>query len=145
MEPSKELVDRAAAAQATLDRFKDKPFRLGSFDCVRMTAAHLRRLGYQVKLPATGSYRSKRKALELLNESGAGSLAAALDQLGLERIAPAAAIVGDIIQMPSVDELGALTVSMGNGRVLGYHEAAVGACVMQPKDFGSAWRARPKI
>jgi len=136
------MIRRVAAAQATLDRFKDKTFRLGMHDCVRMAAHHLRRLGYTVKLPPAGAYRSKRQAMKLLGDRGYGDLAAALDALGLERIAPAAAVVGDIVQMPAEDELGALCIAMGNGRVLGYHQDAPGAVVMQPAETVAAWRVR---
>lgn len=145
MNPSLEMVHRVAAAQATLNRFRDQPLRLGLNDCVRMTAFHLRKLGYTVKLPPSGTYRTPRQALKLLKERGYGDLGAALDALGLERIPPAAAVVGDIVQLPAVDQLGALTIAMGNGRLAGYHADALdrGAVVMQPKAFESAWRAPP--
>jgi hypothetical protein len=141
------MILRVQAAQATLDQFKERPLKLGLRDCVRMTAAHLRRLGYRIKLPPSGSYRSRRQAVKLLADRGFANLAEALDGLGLERIPPAAAVVGDIVQLPAIDELGALTIAMGNGRVAGYHAAALknGAVVMQPKEFAGAWRVKPVI
>ena len=135
-----EMIRRVAAAQATLDAFKDKPLKLGERDCVQMVAFHLRRLGHRVKLPPKGSYRTRKTAVCLLAERGHADLAAAVDALGLEVIAPAAALVGDILQLPAVDELGALTIAMGNGRVVGYHEHAAGAVVMQPRETIRAWR-----
>ncbi len=146
MTPSPEMVRRVAAAQATLDQFKDQPLKLGVRDCVRMTAAHLRRMGYQVKLPPSGSYRTPRQATKLLAERGYASLADALDAFGFERIAPAAAVVGDVLQLPSASELGALTIALGNGRTGGYHADALdrGAVVMQPKAFANAWRIPPR-
>ncbi|CAM3282703.1 MULTISPECIES: DUF6950 family protein [Sphingomonas] len=132
---------RANAAQATLDQWKARPMRLGTSDCVRMTASHLRRLGHKVKLPASGSYRSVRSALKALDERGYSSLADALDAMGLERIAPASAIVGDVLMLPAEDKLGALVVALGNGRVVGYHEEAIGAAVLQPVKYVTAWRA----
>lgn len=114
--------------------------RLGTSDCVRMVASHLRLLGHKVKLPASGSYRTVNSAVKALKARGFASVAEALDDMGLERIAPAAAVVGDIVMMPGVDQLGALTVSVGNGRVIGYHDDAVGATVMQPLEFTAAWR-----
>lgn len=141
-----EMIRRVAASQATLDQFGARPLQLGTADCVRMTAAHLRRLGYNVKLPPSGSYRTPRQAMKLLAARGCATLADALDQLGLERIAPAAAIVGDIVQLPAVDALGALTIQLTNGRVAGYHADALdrGAVVMQPSQFAAAWRVRPR-
>lgn len=134
------MVARAEAAQATLDRFKDDPFRYGVRDCVRMIAMHLRKLGYRMKLPPSGSYRSYRSALRQLRALGHDSLAAAMDDIGLERIAPAEAIVGDILELPSDNPIGALAIAMGNGRALGYHEDAAGAVVVQPLQITAAWR-----
>lgn len=146
MNPSPEMVLRVAAAQDTLHRFRDRPLKLGLNDCVRMTAFHLRKLGYRVKLPPSGAYRTPKQAIKVLAERGYGDLAAALDGLGLQRIAPAEAVVGDIIQLPAVDQLGALTIVMGNGRVAGYHADVLdrGAVVMQPKAYEGAWRATPQ-
>jgi len=131
---------RTRAAQATLDQWRTRPMRLGTSDCVRMTASHLRRLGHQVKLPASGSYRTVRSALKALEDRGYQSLADALDAMGLERIAPAAVIVGDVLMLPAEDRLGALVVALGNGRVVGYHEEAIGAVVLQPIEYVAAWR-----
>ena len=137
-------ITRVAAAQATLDEFKGKRFRFGESDCVRLVASHLRRLGYKVRLPAKGSYASARSALKALRARGFDTLADALDALGLERIAPAAAIVGDIVQGASGDALGALGIVLGNERLVGYHEHAPGAVVLQQVNMAAAWRAPPQ-
>ena len=119
--------------------------KLGSADCVRMTAAHLRLLGYQVKLPPSGSYRTVASAMKALRAAGHETIGDALDAMGLERIAPARAIVGDVILMPAAHDLGALVVCMGNGRVAGWHDDhAVGVVVMQPLEMVAAWRADPR-
>jgi hypothetical protein len=138
------LVRRTQAAQKTLDRWSTRPMKLGTADCVRMAAAHLRQLGYKVKLPPSGSYRTAASAAKALKSAGFASVEAALDAQGLERIAPAAAIVGDILMLDGGDRFGALTVAVGNGRVVGWHEAAPGgATVMQPIEFKAAWRVEP--
>lgn len=139
-----EIERRATAAQATLDRFKGRPLRLGVNDCVRMAAFHLRKLGYAVKLPPSGSYRTVKSALRALEARGYPDLATALDDLGLERIAPASAMVGDILMMPAEHPLGALAIALGNGRVVGYHEDAIGAAVLQPNQWVGAWRVAGK-
>lgn len=138
-----EMVRRVDAAQATLDRFKDQPFRLGKNDCARMAAFHLRKLGYRPSLAKAGSYKTALSARAALKRAGYDSLAAALDGLGLERIAPASAVVGDIVEMEAGDAFGALAVAVGNGRVLGYHEDAPGAVVVQPLSIVVAWRVVP--
>ncbi|NOW44114.1 hypothetical protein FHW96_000241 [Novosphingobium sp. SG751A] len=146
------LILRARAAQATLDEWKVRAFRLGEADCARLTASHLRRLGHRIKLPPARSYRTVKSAEAALDKLGLTTMADALDALGFERIAPAAALVGDIIQMPgdpdgvaASDRLAALTVALGNGRVVGWHpDAPGGAVVMQPLDMVMAWRVEPK-
>src|SRR5579871_3279802 len=131
-----ELVRRRDAAEASLRMWETLKWRMGSADCVRMMAHHLRMLGYKVKLPAAGSYRTVKTALIKMEEMGHANLAEAIDSLGLPRIAPAAAIVGDLVQLPGEDEndrLGAITIAMGNGRVLGWHDDAPhGAVIVQP-------------
>ncbi|WCT78871.1 DUF6950 family protein [Novosphingobium humi] len=146
------LILRARAAQATLDEWKARAFRLGEADCARLAASHLRRLGHSIKLPAARSYRTVKSAEAMLDKLGLATMVDALDAMGFDRIAPAAALVGDIVQMPSEPEgvagsqrLATLTIAMGNGRVLGWHpEAPEGAVVMQPLEMVAAWRVEPK-
>lgn len=140
------LVLRSKAAQATLDAWRDKPFRIGHADCVRLIASHVRRMGHKVRLPHAGAYRGVQAARMLLQARGFESLPDAMDKMGFDRIPPAAALVGDVIELPSeIAELGTLTVALGNGRVLGWHEdAPKGACVLQPLEQIAAWRVEPK-
>lgn len=140
MKAAPEMVARIAAAQATLDRFKDAPFKFGKNDCARMVAFHLRKMGVTVRLAKAGAYSSALGAKRALARAGFATLADGLDAHGLLRIPPAAAVAGDIVELPAVDSFGALTVAVGNGRVIGYHESCDGATVMQPVEFVSAWR-----
>ncbi|WP_347270983.1 DUF6950 family protein [Rhizorhabdus histidinilytica] len=134
-------LDKVLAAQATLDQFRGKAFQFGRRDCVRMAASHLRRLGYKVKLPPTDSYRSARSALKALRARGFADLAAAVDAHGPRRIAPAAAIAGDLLLIPGEGPFGgALQIALGNGRTAGYHQDAKGVEVLQPVEFVAAWR-----
>ena len=143
--PGHPLVRRRDAAQITLDTWSKRPQKLGTADCVRMTAAHLRLLGWKVKLPPAGSYRTVNSAMKALAKAGHDSISAALDALGLERIAPAATIVGDIILMPAEHELGALVIVMGNGRVAGWHpDNPEGIVPMHPLEMITAWSAEPR-
>lgn len=136
------LERRAKAAQATLDSFRGKPFRWGSRDCGRMVSFHLRKLGVRVKAPPAGSYRSAFAAKRELNKLGFKSLAELLDA-HFERIPPAAALVGDVVEMPGADGLSGLAVALGNGRVVAYHEDCAGAEVVQPLMMSAAWRLLP--
>ncbi len=137
-------VRRADAAQKTLDTWSARPLKLGTADCVRMAAAHLRLLGYRVKLPPSGSYRTVNGAMKALRQAGYRSLREAVTAQGLEEIAPAEAIVGDLMLMPAVDHLGGLGVCVGNGRVLIYHEEiSSGAVAAQPVEMITAWNVKP--
>jgi hypothetical protein len=137
------MVRRVAAAQATLDEFLGQPFQWGHSDCARMVAAHLRRMGYKVRVPSKGSYATAKSALKALRARGFESMADAVDAVGLERIAPAEAVAGDIVCGASGDAFGAMGVKLSNGRLLGYHEHAPGAAVLQEVGLEIAWRAAP--
>lgn len=134
------FIRRTQAAQKTLDVWSTRKMKLGTSDCVRMIASHLRLLGYKVKLPPSGSYASYAGALKALRAADYASVEDALDAMGLQRIAPAAAGVGDIVMLPADHPLGSFTVALGNGRVVGFHEEAVTATTLQPLQYLAAWR-----
>jgi hypothetical protein len=135
------MVRRQQAAQAAVDRFKGEPWQLGKNDCVRLAAFVLRRMGHHPQLGKAGTYTTGAGAMRALKRAGFDSLGAALDALGLERIAPAAARVADIVMIPGEAPLdGALTIAVGNGRVLGFHEDMAVAEILQPVAFIGAWR-----
>jgi len=131
---------RATAAQACIDRFRGRAYEPGKADCVQLARHCLHHLGRRVgqgKLPA---YSTEIGGLRALKRLGFGSLVEALDGFGLERIAPASALPGDLIALPTEHPLGALAVAVGNGRVIGFLEGEKGAVIMQPHAFVAAWR-----
>ena len=139
------MIARRDAAQATLDRFKDQPFEWGRYDCAKMVAFHLRKLGHQIGISKAGSYSSALGAKRALNRLGWPNLSHALDDvLHLERIAPAFLVTGDILQIPGEGPLDTMAIALGNGRAISYHEDEVGAVVVQPiiADIVAAWRAQ---
>lgn len=127
------------AAQATLDKFKDRPFKFGKYDCGQMVRFHLRAVGRPIKSAKAGSYHSLLGAKRALRRLGHESLLDLMDA-HFPRIPPAAAVVGDVIAMPGMEGPGALAVRLTNGRVLCYAEGAEGAIVGQPQEFVAAWR-----
>lgn len=136
-----ELLRRQQAAQAAIARFKGQPWQLGKNDCVRLAAFILRKMGHSPQLGKAGSYTTSTGALRALRRAGFDTLGSALDALGLERIAPAAARIADIIMIPGEAPLdGALTIAVGNGRVLGFHQDLATAEILQPVEFVAAWR-----
>lgn len=135
------MIARRDAAQAAVDRFDGQPFAWGKNDCVRLSAFTLRKLGHKPNLARAGSYSSLLGAKRALMRTGFATLDAALDALGLSRIPPAAAITGDLVGLPGLDDWTALTVALGNGRVLGFMDGRCG--VMQPLTPIVAWRVNP--
>ena len=137
--PTPLMLRRQVAAQATFARFHGRDFEWGRADCARMVAFHLRQLGLRPQLAKAGTYRSALTARRALARTGHASLASAIDAIGLLRIAPAAALIGDILALPGDDAMTGLTVALGNGRVLGWHQDAAAADVLQPTAFEAAW------
>lgn len=133
------LAERAAATDVTKNWFIGRPYKLGVADCGLMGIFHLKNMGWDVG--SGDGWDTPEKLRRFLKKHG-GSAAACLDKWGLERIAPARKIVGDILEMPSDSNLlGAFVIYTGNGRVLGFYGDR-GACVMQPTvDPLAAWRA----
>jgi hypothetical protein len=134
------MLRRAEITQATLDRYHGQPFEYGRADCVQLAAFHLRAMGHKVLLSKGGRYGSALGAAKSLRRAGFASLAEALDAMGLERIAPAAAIVGDILTIPTAARLEALFVVLGNGRAVGWVDETPGAAVVQPVLYETGWR-----
>ena len=135
------LLQRQQAAQAAVARFKGQPLIYGKNDCVRLAAFVLRKMGHRPQLAKAGSYSTALGAVRALERAGYEDLAAAVDALGLPRIAPAAAWVADLVLLPAEGPFGgALSVAVGNGRVLGYHEDVGGADILQPVQYLAAWR-----
>jgi hypothetical protein len=136
------LVRRVAAAQAIHDRMRGKAHRWVVNDCGKMVGLHARRLGYKVELPKLGDYTTPAGALKWLKKRGYDSLDARLDDLW-PQIAPAAALVGDVLALESVDALAALVIHMGQGQYLGFHEDSDAAVLMRPTAFVRAWSVLP--
>lgn len=135
------MVQRQRAAQAVVDRFLGRPLAYGSDDCARMAALALRQMGHRPQLGKAGAYRTELGAVRALKRFGHASLADAIDSLGLQRIAPAATLIGDLVMLPAEGAFGgALAVVVGNGRVLGWHEAVATAEILQPIVVTTGWR-----
>ena len=140
---------RRDASQATLDRFRDRPFKLGTNDCGKMVAFHLRKMGIDVSLAKLGSYSTPISARASLRRAfGVDTLMDWADQ-NFERINPAQALVGDIIELPgSGSPIGAFAIYIGHGLVIGYVEGEECATVSrikyddQTRPLG-AWRTLP--
>lgn len=137
----KTLVERRDVTEATLNRFAAKPFSWTSAaTCVHMVRWHIRAMGQPA--PTMPRFRSPLMARAAMKERGWATLADMMDAV-LPRILPAEAIVGDVVELPSENAaFGALCISVGNGRVMGYFDGHDGLAVMQPVSAPiAAWRA----
>lgn len=130
---------KAQAAQACIDRFAGKAYAPGKRDCARLACHLLHKIGKGVPFLKGHSWTTEAGAVRVLRRLGFADIMEAVDALGLERIAPARAMAGDIVALPAEGPFGcALTVAVGNGRLLGFLE---GRCqVVEPKAFVAAWR-----
>ena len=130
-----------AAAQATLDRFLGEPLVWGRTDCARISAFCLRELSVPAPLSRFGRYTTAAGAQRALLRRGFADLPAVVDDMGLLRIPPAAALPGDLVGLQAGDLPVTLAVVLGGGRVLGFHAEAEGAVVIQPNAYVAAWSA----
>lgn len=131
---------RKAAAQATLDAFKDKALVWGKTDCGRLAGALLREMGRSPRLTRFGPYKTPAGALKAMKKAGFDDLPDVLDDMGFRRIPLAMVLVGDLIGLPG-DGMTALSVAMGNRKILGFAEdgvCRVGKLVAI--DRATAWR-----
>ena len=139
------MLKRVAVAQACVAKFDGQAFAWGECDCARLAAFALQGLGYKPSYARFGRYRSALGARRALRREGFADTTDWIDSIhGLARIAPAAALPGDIVGLPGEEGWTALTVALGNGRLLGFHLEAAGCAVVQPLSAPThAWRAAP--
>lgn len=139
------LVRRQAAVIKVQARFDGKSFLLGRRDCVTLSAVLLRALGHTV--PKVPPYKTDLAAARALKSQGVNDLAGLIDKLGLERIAPASALLGDLLFLPGADEvgnsIGALVIAIGNGAGMGFHQDHRGLVRMRDMDVQAAWKTLP--
>lgn len=136
-----DLIRRQRAVEACVQRFVGKPYKPGVRDCVKLAGHAMHGMGRRVGLTKGVRYSSEAGALKALRTLGFKSLMEAVDKTGLPRIAPAAALPGDIIAMEADDGNAfgcALVVYAGNGRVIGFHNGM--GVVVQPANYLAAWR-----
>ncbi|WP_426041499.1 DUF6950 family protein [Brevundimonas sp. TWP2-3-4b1] len=139
MSPTHPLIRRQLAAQACVERFAGRPYEPGSRDCAKLAAHVLHKLNRKVPFLKGVRWSSEAGGVRALKRLGFDNLLEAVDATGLSRIAPAAALVGDILALPTASSIGALSVAVGNGRVLGFIDGELAATIIQPSDYVAAW------
>jgi hypothetical protein len=129
------LIERMEATQKTVDRWKLKNFDPGKYDCIQMMVAHARLCHRRIRVPPYGDMISARRSM---HHMGFKTIGEGMDKY-FQRIEPHRAIMGDFIEMPGTDAFTAITVSVGNGRVLGFHEEIGFADILEPLLISGAW------
>jgi hypothetical protein len=140
------LLEKVAAAQATLADFNGRPLAWGTCDCAVLIVSHLTRFGRVIDLSPGGQYRTANGAVRAVRRAGYRDLGEAVDAQGLEQIAPAQAMASDILGWTTENRSTlALSIALGNGRILGFHNETLICCV-QAAEFDRpgltclAWR-----
>jgi hypothetical protein len=137
-----DMLRRLEAVERTKAKFGGKAFALGSNDCGKLLAFHLKAMGH--KLPSSGSYTTEAGAIRACRRAGGDTLTEVLDK-HLERIPPAAMLLGDVAILKSEDEeetasrLGAAVVHLG-GKMMGWHPDQAELAVMDILAVEAAWR-----
>ncbi len=116
------LERRHAAIEATLKRYRGRPFAWGKVDCAKVVAFHLKKLGHKVSISKAGSYSSALGATRAIRRMGFPGMPELLDGLGMTRIPYARLMLGDVILGEGHGGLNALGIYAGNGHVFGFHE-----------------------
>lgn len=141
MDEEHELIRRMNAVEATDRHLAGRSWAWGKADCASMAAFHLKQLKW--KLPSFKSYRTEKGARAALTALGAQTLADVIDGMGLRRITPAQALMGDLFFMPGTGPMGTLTIALGNGAMKGFHEDHEGLVVMRGDMIITAWSIMP--
>lgn len=137
-----ELVRRNKALLKTQKRFVGKHFKIGSNDCVKLAAFHLRAMGHRP--PSTGHYKTAAEGVKQLKKTGHRTLKGVLDKL-LEEIPPASMLPGDIALVKSdpdapASKIGTIMVLAGGRKFLGWHPDHEPLAVMELLEIEKAWR-----
>lgn len=134
-----EMLLRQSVMRQTMLRFRRRPFKYGSGDCIAMLGFHLVKAG--VPVPVLPQYRSLVGAVRALKRRGFDTVEQLVGSLGLDPIAPAMMRLGDVATIGGHDGLSSAVIAEGQ-MVFGYHEDALadGATMIVPYEFSSAWR-----
>ena len=130
---------RHAAIEATMARYRDRPFKWGSVDCAKVAAFHLKKLGHKILISKAGTYSSPLGAARALRRLGYANLPEMADGIGLLQIAPARMLLGDICAIEGDTQLGAIGIYAGNGNIFCFHEDHPGLVTMTPTTILRAW------
>jgi len=136
-----DLISRQAAVTATMAKFAKVQWgwERGA-TCAAMAQYHLKRCGRRFEtLPVLRSTLAARRLMDRRGWADAGEW---IDSIGLERIAPAMMLPGDLASLPSEDGLGSIVIACGHHKVIGWREDQPGLVVVDVplSALEKAWR-----
>lgn len=121
-----DLNARAVATQKTVNKYNGSVFAYGKNDCLRMLRSHLVNMGHQP--PRIPRYSSAVTGLKRLRELGHKNMKSLLDSLLVE-IAPASAMIGDVVLLKGDGALDAIGLCVGN-KIACWHEESEKFCMV---------------
>lgn len=133
------LPERAQATGTVIERFRGKPFAWDTTgNCIHLMRAQAAALG--VSMPVVPHFRTQLGARKALVKTGHKTLESWMDAK-FPRIAPARMIVGDVGMVPGDAPFNALVVSVGGGKVVGWHELSdvLEVIRIDKGDYIAAW------
>lgn len=113
---------RHAAIEATMARYRGRPFAWGKVDCAKVAAFHLKKMGVRISISKAGAYSNAIGAQRAIMRMGYGTIPDLLDGIGLTRIPYSRLMLGDLVVADGHDGMAAIGIYAGNGHVLGFHE-----------------------
>lgn len=135
-------LQRKDAVEALIAKYQGRSFDWRSgCTCVHLARFHLRQMGHRP--PTLPRLRSALAAKREMQRRGWADVGAMLDAIGLERIAPAQMVLGDLAVGPADEFFGAIGVCAGPlGQLLGWHEDQPGLVIIHTdlSQLTGAWR-----
>ena len=137
-----DLNARTRAVKACKQKFENQCLDWGRADCVKLAALAMLKQGITGPLLRGVRYSSEATALKRLQDMNCASLGAAMDATGLVRIAPARALPGDILGLPSLspDWDVALAIVETNRAAFGFFGPDHRGQSIRPLEIVCAWR-----
>jgi hypothetical protein len=119
-----DLIRRQVATQNTLNRFRGKPFDFKrELHCAELWRFHMKKMGHD--LPPWPTVRSVAAAVRALKERDCANMGELCGKwLGLEEIAPAAMLLGDVAYLAGEEDewrIGSLVICAGPRKVFGWY------------------------
>ena len=133
------LERRHAAIEATMTRYRDRPFQWGKVDCAKVAAFHLKKLGHKILISKAGAYSSPLGAVRALKRLGYANLAEMAEGIGLTPIPYSRMLLGDIAEIAGDSPVGAIGIYAGNGNLFCFHQDHPGLVTMTPNTILRAW------